>query len=125
MPLEARRTRLLHRELDGAQLEQLQRRAREHGTTVHGALTAALAIAAGHDHQRRPSHIAIGSPIDFPDELAPPQPADERGTYVATVPAGPDIVRAFLEGARALTSHDGERRRQCPHFNLVTLYATA
>ncbi|VTP94699.1 acyltransferase PapA5 [Pseudomonas aeruginosa] len=72
VPLEARRTRLLHRELDGAQLEQLQRRAREHGTTVHGALTAALAIAAGHDHQRRPSHIAIGSPIDFRDELEPP-----------------------------------------------------
>ncbi|MGC3130679.1 hypothetical protein ACPTID_30925, partial [Pseudomonas aeruginosa] len=54
VPLEARRTRLLHGELDGAQLEQLQRRAREHGTTVHGAQTAALAIAAGHDHQRRP-----------------------------------------------------------------------
>lgn len=125
MPLEARRTRLLHRELDGAQLEQLQRRAREHGTTVHGALTAALAIAAGHDHQRRPSHIAIGSPIDFRDELEPPVRPDEVGTYVATVPVVLDIARPFWEVARALTDDLGERRRQGHHFNLVTLVASA
>ncbi|HEK3508270.1 TPA: hypothetical protein SMW22_004312, partial [Pseudomonas aeruginosa] len=125
VPLEARRTRLLHRELDGAQLEQLQRRAREHGTTVHGALTAALAIAAGHDHQRRPSHIAIGSPIDFRDELEPPVRPDEVGTYVATVPVVLDIARPFWEVARALTDDLGERRRQGHHFNLVTLVASA
>ncbi|MGX9014029.1 hypothetical protein ACWWBI_03165, partial [Pseudomonas aeruginosa] len=88
-------------ELDGAQLEQLQRRAREHGTTVHGALTAALAIAAGHDHQRRPSHIAIEDAAVLAHCLATID--DPQAALRAYENRRRDRARAMVETSRALS----------------------
>ncbi|SEF09644.1 MULTISPECIES: phthiocerol/phthiodiolone dimycocerosyl transferase family protein [Pseudomonas] len=123
--LDARRTRLLHRELDGQQLEVLTRVSREQGTTVHGALTAALVLAAARDADRQPGFFTVGSPIDFRGELQPVVRSDEVGSYVATVPSVVDAALPFWDIARALTTDLKQRKQQGHHFNLVTLVVAA
>jgi len=55
---------------------------------VHGALTAAMAMAVGPSAtERTAGRICIGSPINFRAKLTPPVAADEAGCYVATVPS--------------------------------------
>lgn len=125
IPLEQRRTRLLHRELSGAELEAVARLSRENGTTVHGAVTAALVQAAARDAAGRPTHFAVGSPIDFRGELEPPVRPDEVGTYVATVPSVVDVSLPFWEVARAITADLTERRNRGYHFNLMTMVVGA
>jgi len=125
VPIEGRRSRLLHRELGGDQLEAVARTSREHGTTMHGALTAALVLAAARNADRRPTHFAVGSPIDFRGELVPPVRPDEVGTYVATVPSVVDVSLPFWDLARAITTDVTERRNRGDHFNLVTMVVGA
>lgn len=83
----ARRTRLLRRELGGAELDQLIAACRGAGVSVHGALSAALALAAGEQMTPgAPGKLTIGSPIDFRGELQPPVRPEEAGAYVCTLP---------------------------------------
>ncbi|WP_233097199.1 condensation domain-containing protein [Pseudomonas sp. MF6755] len=123
--LDARRTRLLHRELDEQQLEALMRASREQDTTVHGALTAALVLAAARDADAQPGFFTVGSPIDFRSELQPAVRNDEVGTYVATVPSVVDAALPFWDLARALTTDLKQRKQKGHHFNLVTLVVAA
>ncbi|WNV85395.1 phthiocerol/phthiodiolone dimycocerosyl transferase family protein [Umezawaea sp. Da 62-37] len=125
VPLGERRSRLLHRELTGEQLDALARAAREHGTTVHGAITAALVRAAAADAGGEHDHFAVGSPIDFRGELEPPVRPDEVGTYVATVPSVVDPELPFWDLARAITDDLVERKLKGDHFNLVTMVVGA
>jgi Condensation domain len=125
VPLERRRTQLRHRELGAEQLDVVARLAKAHGTTVHGAVTAALVLAAARDAGRSAGSFAIGSPIDFRGELSPPVQPDEVGTYVATVPSIVDIGLPFWDLARAITSDLAERKARGYHFNLVTLVVGA
>jgi hypothetical protein len=125
VPLDGRRSRLVHRELTGEQLDAVARAAREHGTTVHGAITAALVRAAAADAGGAHGHFAVGSPIDFRGELEPPVRPDEVGTYVATVPSVVDPALPFWELARAITDDLTERKRKGDHFNLVTMVVGA
>ncbi|MBP1035098.1 hypothetical protein J8631_05950 [Serratia fonticola] len=123
--LEKRRTRLLHRELDSSQLNAVVQASRKHGTTVHGALTAALVMAAALDAKHRPTHMAVGSPIDFRSELVPAVGPDEVGTYVATVLSVVNTSLPFWAIARAITSDLTQRKKLGHHFNLVTLVVDA
>ncbi|WP_405009845.1 FAD-dependent monooxygenase [Kitasatospora sp. NBC_01539] len=83
-----RRTRMVHRLLAADQLDQLVRAARRHGTTVHGALAAAMVTAVAREAGTPGSaHFSIGSPVDFRGDLEPAVAPDEVGTYVATVPS--------------------------------------
>jgi hypothetical protein len=125
VPLEGRRSRLVHRELTGEQLDAVARAAREHDTTVHGAVTAALVRAAAKDAGDAHDHFAVGSPIDFRGELEPPVRPDEVGTYVATVPSVVDPALPFWDLARAITEDLKERKGKGDHFNLVTMVVGA
>jgi hypothetical protein len=125
IPLEERRTHLLHRELSAGQVDVVSREAKSHGTTVHGALTAALVLAAARDAARQSSHFAVGSPIDFRGELVPPVQPDEVGTYVATVPSVVDVSLPFWELARSITTDLTERKARGYHFNLMTMVVGA
>lgn len=125
VPLEERRTHLIHRELSAGQIDVVSREAKSHGTTVHGALTAALVLAAARDAAKQSSHFAIGSPIDFRGDLVPPVQADEVGTYVATVPSVVDVSLPFWELARSITTDLAERKARGYHFNLMTMVVGA
>jgi hypothetical protein len=118
-----RRTRLVRRTLTSTQVNTLTRRSREKGVTVHGVLTAAMAIEIGPTAAQRTSgRICIGSPINYRSELDPPVSADEAGTYVATVPS---IVRFgghrdIWSIARQINRSVARRRRFGEH--LTSLY---
>lgn len=91
VPRSRRRTRFVRRTLTAAHVETLVRRCREERVTVHGALTAAIAMAIGPTAARKASgRICINSPINFRAQLNPPAGADVTGCYVVTVPS---IVR--------------------------------
>ncbi len=118
-----RRTRLVRRSLTSAQVDSLIRHCRKEGVTVHGALTAAMAMVIGPAAARKASgRICIGSPMNFRSELDPPVSPEEAGTYVATVPS---IVRFGGERglwsiARQINRSLDRRRRYGEHLSLVS-----
>lgn len=82
-----RRSRLVRRTLTSTQLNGLVDRCRRKGVTVHGALTAAMAMVIGPTAAQSASgRICIGSPVNFRAELNPPVSDDVAGSYVNTVP---------------------------------------
>ncbi|WP_432086132.1 FAD-dependent monooxygenase [Streptomyces sp. bgisy095] len=124
VPFERRRTRMTHRSLTADQLEQLVRAARRHGTTVHGALAAAMVSAVARDAGTpAAAHFSIGSPVDFRADLEPPVLPDEVGTYVATVPTR---VRYEPGGslwpmARDISRDLARRRKRRDHLATISL----
>lgn len=88
VPFGERRTRMVHRSLTAEQLELLVRACRRHGTTVHGALAAAMVTAVAREAgTSEPAYFSIGSPVDFRGELDPAVSYDEAGSYAATLPS--------------------------------------
>ncbi|MFF7633254.1 short-chain dehydrogenase [Kitasatospora sp. NPDC008050] len=119
-----RRTRLLHRELDAGQLAALTDRCHREGTTVHGALAAALALAvAGAQAPAGTRTVCIGSPVDFRTHLVPPVGPRDAGAYVATVPTyvrvGP--AAGLWAAARGVTRDLRRSVRSRRHLALVSL----
>ncbi|WP_349294363.1 FAD-dependent monooxygenase [Streptomyces sp. HU2014] len=124
VPFEQRRTRWVRRSLDARQLEALTRACKRHGTTVHGALAAAMVTAVAREAGTTgPAYFSIGSPVDFRAELEPAVSPGEAGSYAATLPSrvlhrpdGPlwpmakDVVRELAE-----------RRRREEHLAMVNL----
>ncbi|MEO3778000.1 hypothetical protein ABGB16_14365 [Micromonospora sp. B11E3] len=120
VPFERRRTALLHRELTPAQLDAVVAAAARAGATVHGALAAAIVAAVARDTPGGTDHVAIGSPITFRGDLAPPVGEHEVGTYVATVGS---VVRTapFWEMARQVSADVAARRARGEHLSMVNL----
>ncbi|WP_250399642.1 FAD-dependent monooxygenase [Streptomyces cellostaticus] len=124
VPFEQRRTRMTHRSLTADQVRRLVRAARRHGTTVHGALAAALVSAVALDAGTpAAAHFSIGSPVDFRAGLEPPVLPDEVGTYVATVPTR---VRYEPGGslwpmARTVSQDLVRRRKRQDHLATISL----
>jgi hypothetical protein len=116
VPPERRRTRLLHRELPGDQLDALVRRCRRERVTVHSVLAAALAAAVAPEEKR----VTIGSPIDFRAELVPPVTPHDAGAYVATVPTYVRVGNLWT-AARAVYRDLRRRKRLHQHLALVRL----
>jgi len=84
---EARRSRLIHRELPSDVVDALARRCRKEGVSVHGALTAALVHAVADEARlETPCSITVGSPLDIRRDLKPCVGNDEVGAYVTTLP---------------------------------------
>lgn len=121
IPFAERQARLIHRELSGDQLDAIASASRSYGTTVHGALTAALVLAAARDDDAGRTHFAIGSPVNFREELNPSVRPDEVGTYVATIPTVVNVTMPFWDVAREITTQLTERKIRGDHFNLVNL----
>ncbi|CCH32045.1 hypothetical protein ABZ816_26570 [Actinosynnema sp. NPDC047251] len=122
VPDSARRTRLVHRELSPEQLEALRNACRRHGSTVHGALAAAMVTAVARDAGvTGPCHYGIGSPIDFRGEVG--VSGQDAGAYIATVPSfvayRPD--GDFWDMATAVSRDLALRRSRGDHFSVITL----
>jgi hypothetical protein len=123
VPAARRRTRLIRRAIDSAQVDTLTRRCHAEGVTVHGALAAAMAMVVGPAAAGcTAGRVCIGSPIDFRAELDPPVPAEEAGAYVSTVPStarfgdGRDVWSIAQDINRTLD----RRRRSGQHLALLS-----
>ncbi|MER6522854.1 FAD-dependent monooxygenase [Streptomyces sp. NPDC001553] len=124
VPFEQRRTRMTHRFLTAGQLELLVRAAKRHGTTVHGALAAAMVSAVARDSGTpAAAHFSIGSPVDFRADLEPPVLPDEAGTYVATVASRVryEPGRPLWLMARAISQDLVRRRKRQEHLATISL----
>jgi hypothetical protein len=124
VPPGQRRTRLIRRELDAAQLDTLVARCRREQVTVHSALAAAMALAvagsvadaASAGRRWRTATVAIGSPVDFRAELVPPVERQDAGAYVAAVPLYVPVGPAVdLWAAARSASRDLRRSKRFRH----------
>ncbi|WP_188316522.1 phthiocerol/phthiodiolone dimycocerosyl transferase family protein [Solihabitans fulvus] len=118
VPFDRRRTRLLHRFLAGDALEGLALACRREGVSMHGVLAAAMVSAVARDLGAPTSaSFAIGSPVDFRDELDPPVSEDEIGSFVSALPSvvryRPDDLWSM---ARSVNREIRERRERGEHF---------
>jgi hypothetical protein len=120
VPFDRRRTRLIHRSLDAAEVAALARSCRRERATVHGALAAAMANAVAEELNPPRRRVAIGSPVDLRRDLVPPVPPDAVGAYVAT-------VASFVEHgslwrtARSISRDVDRRRRTGGHLAVLDL----
>ena len=124
MPFSERRTRLVARSLTAEQVETLVAACRREGTTVHGALAAAMVLAvATETGSAPPEHVTIGSPVTFRDALVPAVPERAVGAYVATVPTfvGYRPGLSLWQLARSISDDLATRRRTGSHFAMVDL----
>ncbi|MFK0295418.1 condensation domain-containing protein [Streptomyces sp. NPDC090442] len=128
VPAEERRTQMLHRTLTGAQMELVTRACKRQGTTVHGALAAALVTAVAKDAGTcSPAHFSIGSPVDFRSSLSGAISREEAGSYAATLPS----LVAYRPGrplwpmARSISKDLARRRARGEHLTLVKLLGSA
>ncbi|MEV6596509.1 condensation domain-containing protein [Actinoplanes sp. NPDC051346] len=124
VPFDRRRTGFIHRSLSAAQVDALVDACRREGSTVHGALAAAMATAVAEDAGiGSGGHVVVGSPVDFRPELDPPVSPDEVGAYVATVgsfvPHQPGTP--LWPAARAVTGDLARRRRRGEHLSMISL----
>ncbi|WP_196054562.1 phthiocerol/phthiodiolone dimycocerosyl transferase family protein [Nocardia aurantiaca] len=120
VPPGDRRTRLLTREICGADLAAVTSACRERGVTVHGALTAALATAVAREMTPgRTVRVPVGSPIDFRSEMAVDD--GELGSFVATVPTHPRVGADidFWDTARTVIRNLNRRRRFHQHLTAI------
>jgi len=85
-PAELRRVRTLAFQLDPPVLSGLQSQAREHGTTVHGAIGAAQLMAISEQFpDARPRRLALTSLADLRGALAGGLTDSDLGLYIATL----------------------------------------
>lgn len=89
-PVGSRRTRLLQRHLEPAEVDALAARARQEGTTVQGALAAAMLQAAARETGDRPAVLGLNSPLNLRERLRPPLGPD----FVLGAFAPPLFLRA-------------------------------
>ncbi|WP_424214052.1 phthiocerol/phthiodiolone dimycocerosyl transferase family protein [Streptomyces sp. BI20] len=121
VPFDRRVTQLLTRSITGEDLAALIEACKREQTTVHGALTAAMALAAAKDAGDEPGPFTIGSPITFREALDPVVREDEVGTYVATVPSIVDHRPGapLWPIARSVARDLSRRRRHGEHLTSV------
>ena len=127
VPFDQRRTRMLHRAIGGAALENLVLACRRQGVTMHGVLAAAMACAVARDAGADPrTAFAVGSPVDFRDELTQPVSEDEVGCYVSAVHSvvayQPDDLWSM---ARFVNSDIAERRARGEQYPVFSLLASS
>lgn len=125
VPFHLRRTRLLHRSLDGDTLEKLTVACKREGVTLHGVLAAAMASAVAHDAGAPPpTHFAVGSPVSFREELAPPVSEEDVGCYVSAIHSAvayqPDDLWSM---ARSVNRDIAGRKQRGEHFSVFGLLA--
>jgi hypothetical protein len=125
VPFHLRRTRLLHRSIDGGALERLTMACKREGVTLHGVLAAAMASAVARDAGAGArAHFAVGSPVAFRDELDRPVSEDEVGCFVSAVHSvvayEPDDLWLM---ARFINKDIGARRHRGEQYSVFGLLA--
>ena len=102
-----RRSRFTQEVLDPATSARLAECARAEGTTVHGALSAALILATVADHvphpNGKPSRVGFGSPVNVRKVLDPPI-GENLGFYISMALWGGLVnpAHSFWDLARAI-----------------------
>ncbi|MEU5427848.1 condensation domain-containing protein [Streptomyces olivoreticuli] len=124
VPFAQRRTRMVHRSLTAEQVGLLQRACKRHGTTVHGALAAAMVTAVAREAgTAEPAYFSIGSPVDFRHELETAVPYGDAGSYASTLPSrvryepGADLWPMARAVSRDLTGRRGREE----HLTMLNL----
>ena len=123
---EARRMRMCHRALTGHDLATLRERARREGTSVHGALCAALLLATTQEvfaadlRAGRKMTLGCFSTINLRDKLVPTV-GETMGNFISQVTTFHRVVPAppLWELARAVKRELGQALRWGEHY--VTL----
>ncbi|WP_073220635.1 phthiocerol/phthiodiolone dimycocerosyl transferase family protein [Streptomyces sp. NBRC 110465] len=122
VPFEARRTRFLHRSLEGPVLERLAHACRARGVTMHGVLAAAMVRALAVDTgAEEGAWYSIGSPVDFRGDLEPAVNSDDVGSYVATIPTLVEhrADRPLWETAREISADLKARKARGEQFSMI------
>lgn len=134
VPFAERRSGFLHHPLPPERVAALRRRSRAERTTVHGALSAAMVVAAvrngrdlfgpAHD-DRDPLRITLGTPVNVRDQLEPALPGYEMGAFVSMLRTHVDhhADQAFWDLARAITADLDDRRKRAEEFCMLHLSA--
>ncbi len=124
VPFAQRRTRMVHRSLTAEQVGLLQRACKRHGTTVHGALAAAMVAAVAREAgTAEPAYFSIGSPVDFRHELETAVSYGDAGSYASTLPSrvryepGADLWSMARAVSRDLTGRRGREE----HLTMLNL----
>ncbi|SER24662.1 phthiocerol/phthiodiolone dimycocerosyl transferase family protein [Actinokineospora terrae] len=130
VPFHERRTRLLHRSIDGDALARLTAACKREGVTLHGVLAAAMAAAVARDARAQPgAHFAVGSPVAFRDEMARPVGEDEVGCFVSAVHSvvayAPDDLWRMARFVNDDISARRARGEQFPVFSLLAAQGPA
>ena len=82
-PLSSRWSRLTCRELDSTTVERLANKARDEGTTIHGALSAAICLATAKDHSStRAMSVKHRSPVNM-RQLLDPSVGEDVGMFAS------------------------------------------
>lgn len=84
-PVEGRRTVIRCHWLEEAHTAALQRRARAEGTTVHGALCAAMMLAAAARLPEGPLRLQCDASVNMRPLCQPPVEEGEVGMYISSV----------------------------------------
>jgi NRPS condensation-like uncharacterized protein len=82
VPCTERGVRIVAVEIDEDTAGTIAARARKEGTTVHGALLAAIGLGVAADHGKGRHSMALGTPINLRDTLEP-SPGEGVGFYVS------------------------------------------
>lgn len=124
IPFEERRTRMVHRSLTAAQVRSLGDACKRHGTTVHGALAAAMVTAVAQEAgTAEPAYFSIGTPVDFRHELETAVSYGDAGSYASTLASrvryepGSDLWPM----ARAISQDLTGRREREEHLTMLNL----
>ncbi|WP_229323564.1 condensation domain-containing protein [Streptomyces sp. UNOC14_S4] len=125
VPFAQRRTRMVHRSLTADQLERLTRACKQHGTTVHGALAAAMVTAVAHEAETaETAYFSIGSPVDFRRELETAVSYEDAGSYASTLASRVryEPGAGLWPMARAVGQDLADRRKREEHLTMLTLW---
>ncbi|UFS94055.1 hypothetical protein [Nocardia huaxiensis] len=119
VPLEERRTRVVHRVFDGARLRALAEDCRSAEVAVPDALAGAVALAIGDTVNPGAAGVAgIGVPVDVREELEPAPDADEIGLYTPVLASfvkfGP--VESLWKAARSVRQQRERGVKQRRHL---------
>ena len=135
VPFAERRSGFLHHRLPPEQVAELRRRCRAERTTVHGALSAAMVVAAvrhsrdlfgqAHDERSGPLRITLGTPVNLRGQLEPALPEYEMGAFVSMLRTHVDYHGdlTFWELARSVTDDLSDRRKRAEEFCMLHLSA--
>lgn len=99
VPPHALRARAIHARFDAAFMERLGARARSEGTTIHGALAAAMILGVLKDGARTRARVAFGSPVNLRRDLEP-EVGEELGCFVSLVRYDAQVDASVESSAR-------------------------
>ena len=124
IPFIARKNKFLQKMLRHDVITTLIGCCKKEGTSIHGILTAALALSIAKELKSQglltSDFLGIGSPVDFREDL-PINVQGELGTYICTLFSFVDITLDEWNLARAINNEIQARYEKNEHFASLNL----